>query len=177
MNRKIVLLSLIVLGLALGGCRSRTDKSAGPVVLSLNFRTLPVQVSVTTGPFQIDQVTVQSFSKDPTGTTSNLQNVELKSYQVRYRRHDTGTLVPPALVQSIFGLVNVNSTDQINNLPFLLTDQLQNPPLSDLAKFGADRETGSQVIVLDCDLQFFGQTLSGDNVATSVGSFTIEVRP
>ncbi len=85
--------------------------------------------------------------------------------------------MPPALVQSIFGFVAVNSQAQFLNIPILLSDQILTPPLSDLSKFGLDRETGSTVIVLDCQMVFFGETLSGDKIASSPAGFTIEVRP
>jgi hypothetical protein len=179
MKRKLCLsLCFLFLAAAVAGCRSRTDKSAGTVLLSVSdFQGLPVAVSLATGPFSITNLTVRNFAKDPTGTTSNLQSVEIKSYSITYTRRDTGTRVPPALVQSIFGFVQVNSQAQFLNVPILLSDQVLTPPLSDLTKFGADRETGSAVIVLDCQMVFFGETLSGDKIASSPAGFTIEVRP
>src|SRR5215470_2103290 len=149
-------LCLVLIVAAFGGCRSRTDKSAGTVLLTVSdFNGLPVQVSVANGPFQITNLTVRNFAKDPTGTTSNLQSIEIKSYSITYIRRDTGTRVPPVLVQSIFGFVAVNSQTQFLNVPILLSDQILTPPLSDLSRFGADRETGSSVIVLDCEMVFF----------------------
>ena len=61
--------------------------------------------------------------------------------------------------------------------PFIRAHQLTSPPLSDLADFGRDRETGSTVIPLDVTLRFFGRTLSGDDIASAPASFTIEVVP
>jgi hypothetical protein len=178
MKRKVSLsLCLILLAAAFAGCRSRTDKSAGTVLLTVSdFTGLPVQVSIASGPFQIGTLTLRNFSKDPTGTTSNLQNIEIKSYSIVYTRRDTGTRVPPTLVQSLFGFVEVNSQANFINVPILLSDQILNPPLSDLTKFGVDTETGSAVIVIDCQMTFFGQTLSGDNIASSPAGFTLEVR-
>ena len=96
---------------------------------------------------------------------------------MRYTRRDTGRTVPPALVQSIFGLIDVGGTTTFNNLPFLTDNQLRNSPLLDLATTGADKETGSEVIVLNVSMRFFGRTLAGDDVATDPASFTIEVVP
>lgn len=171
-------LCLILLAAGLAGCRSRTDRSAGTVLLSISdFTGLPVQVSLGGGgPFQITTLTLRNFAKDPTGTTSSLQNIEIKSYSIVYTRRDTGTRIPPALVQSIFGFVGVNGQANFTNVPILLSDQILNPPLSDLTKFGVDTETGTSVIVLDCQMTFFGQTLSGDQIASSPAGFTIEVR-
>ena len=178
MKRTVSFLSLAVLVLALGSCRSRTDRSEGSVLLSVtDFDGLPLSVSTTAGPTSIGEITLQNFAKDPNGTVSDLQSIELRSYEVRFSRRDTGTRVPPPMVKSIFSLVPVNGTAQITNLPFLTENQLANPPLSDLATTGADRETGSRVIVLNVSLRFFGRTLAGDNIASDPASFTVEVVP
>jgi hypothetical protein len=173
----LIVLALVAVGAA--GCRSRTDRSEGTVLLSVSdFSGLPVSVSLRTGgPFQIDRVTIRNIAKDPTGTTSDLQTVELRSYEVRFRRRDTGTRLPPPAVQAIFGTVTVNGTKDVINVPFLLSDQILSQPLKDLRDFGVDRETGTAVIVLDVSITFFGRTLSGDEVATAPATFTVEVRP
>lgn len=179
MKRTSTLLLVAVLVLALGSCRSRTDRSEGSVLLSVSdFDGLPLQVSVSGGgPTQIGEITLRNFAKDPNGTVSDLQSIELRSYEVRYSRRDTGTRLPPPLVKSLFSLIPVNGTATITNLQFLTLDQLLNPPISDLGTSGADRETGSQVIVLNVTLRFFGRTLAGDDIASDPASFTVEVVP
>lgn len=178
MLRKTLVLTLAVLAVAALGCRSRTDRSEGSVILSVtDFDGLPVQVSVSQGPYQIDQVTLTNFAKNPNATTTDLQTIELKSYEVRFRRKDAGTRVPPPSVLRIFGVVPDNGSTNLDNLPFLTSDQILTEPLRDLAEFGFDQETGTQVIVLDVSLRFFGETLAGDNVVSEPASFTIEVFP
>jgi hypothetical protein len=81
------------------------------------------------------------------------------------------------MVQTIFSVVPVNGSISLDNVPFMLTDQVLNPPLSDLRNFGVDRETNSQVVVLDVSMRFFGRTLSGDDIVSAPATFTIEVRP
>jgi hypothetical protein len=178
-NACIVFLLVSLVGaLAAAGCRSRTDRSEGTVLLTVtDFDGLPVQISASDGPFDIESIEIRNVAKDPAGATSNLMDVELRSYEVRYRRRDTGTRLPPVLVQSIFSVVPVNSVITIANLPFLLSDQVLNPPLSDLRTSGIDRETGSRVVTLDVSMRFFGRTLSGDNIVSDPASFTIEVFP
>jgi len=178
MKHKATALLLLVLALSFAGCRSRTDKSEGTVILSIsNFNLLPVAISAKNGPFSIPTTTMTSVAKDPTGTTSTLQTIELSSYEVTFTRRDTGTRVPPPLVASIFGNITVGGTFSITDLPFMKTDQTLNPPLLDLAQKGVDSETGSAVIVLDCHLRFFGRTLAGDNIVSQTASFTIDVTP
>lgn len=179
MTRKVTTPFLVfLLVAALAGCRSETDRSEGTVLLSVtDFDELPARVSVATGPFSIGQIEVRNIPKDPTGSTSDLMSVEMRSYEVVFVRRDTGQRVPPALAQSVFGLIAVGSTTTFDNLPLLTADQLQNPPLSDLARFGRDTETGSAIIVLDARLRFFGRTLSGDDIVSNTAAFTIEVVP
>ena len=180
-NHRIVLWTLIALAVAVAvaGCRARTDRSEGTVLLVVsNFNGLPVSVSLRGGgPFQIGRVTLRNVAKDPTGTTSELQTIELRSLEITYRRRDSGTRVPPPSVQAIFGQVTVNGTADLTNLPILLSDQILSQPLKDLVDFGVDRETGTAVVVLDVSMTFFGRTLSGDDVATTPATFTLEVRP
>jgi hypothetical protein len=179
-NHRAVLLSLLAVLLVAAGCRSRTDRSEGTVLLSVShFDGLPVGLSLhsSTATTQIGQITLRNFPKDPTGTTSDLQSIELRSYQITYRRRDTGTRVPPPSVQGIFGLVPVNGTLDLFNLPYITSDQILSQPLRDLLDRGRDSETGTAVIVLDVTLQFFGRTLSGDEVASEPATFTIEVTP
>lgn len=179
MKKHIIILTLFVLAAAVAGCRSRTDRSEGTVLLSISdVSGLPSSISVRTADrFQIDRVTIRNIAKDPTGTTGDLQTVELRSYEVRFRRRDTGTRVPPPAVQAIFGAITVNGSRDVTNVAFLLSDQLLSQPLKDLRDFGVDRETGTAVIVLDVSITFFGRTLSGDDIATDPATFTVEVRP
>ena len=178
MKRTGTLLFLVVLVLALGSCRSRTDRSEGSVILSVSaFDGLPQGVSVTAGPTTIGEITISNFAKDPNGTVSDLQSVELRAYEVRFARRDTGTRVPAPFVQSIFSLVPANGTVVIRGLQFLTPDQLRNPPLSDLSTSGEDRETGSEVVVLNVSIRFFGRTLAGDDITSDPASFTVQVVP
>ncbi len=178
MKHTVTALFLLVLALSFSGCRSRTDKSAGTVILSISsFNQLPVQISAATGPFQIPTLQLTSVAKDPTGTTSNLQTIELRSYEVTFTRRDTGTRVPPPLVASLFGNISVGGTTTETNLPFMMSDQILNPPLLDLAQKGVDSETGTAVVVLDVHMRFFGRTLAGDDIVSQTASFTIDVTP
>lgn len=165
--------------LLLAGCRERTDRSEGSVLLSISdFDGIPVVISASDPvPISIGELTISNIPKEPGGTTSDLQSVELRSYEVRYTRRDTGRRVPPATVQGIFGIVPVNGTTTIEGVPVVFSDQILNPPISDLRTTGVDSETGSTIVVLNVSVRFFGRTLAGDDVATEPATFTMEVRP
>ena len=182
--KRIVTAGLLTLGvLALAGCNGRTDKTdGGGVLLSVtDFDSLPIQASVnSTGDFvQVTSITIANIPKNPTANTSDLMNVEIKSYQVTYTRTDGGTRVPPPLVRGLFGVVPVGGTNQYDNLPVVTAEQLSNPPLSDLLFIngGVDKETGSPSIGLNLHLTFFGETLSGKEVATAPVDFHVQFTP
>lgn len=181
MNRTIKTLALSCLVLALAGCESSTDKvDAGGVILSLSdFDGLPIFVSATGDccSVAVETMTLQSISKNPSGPTGPLMNVEIQSYEVIYTREDTGTRTPPRLVQSIFGVVPIGGTSQLDNYPVIREDQFNSQPFLDLQDFGRDTQTGSTVVRMRLTIRFFGRTLSGDAVESAPASFSIEVRP
>jgi hypothetical protein len=181
MNRTIKTLALSCLVLALAGCESSTDKvDAGGVILSLSdFDGLPIFVSATGDccSVAVETMTLQSIAKNPSGPTGPLMNVEIQSYEVVYTREDTGTRTPPRLVQSIFGVVPIGGTSQLDNYPVIREDQFNSQPFLDLQDFGRDTQTGSTVVRMRLTIRFFGRTLSGDAVESAPASFSIEVRP
>lgn len=182
MNRLVrsVLFGALMVGAL--SCEARTDRTdTGGVLLTISdFDGLPIAASVNDSAFvQVDSLTVQNVLLNPNAASSSLMDVELKSYQVRYRRLDTGTRVPRPLIEGLFGNVPQGSTDTINNLVLLGPDQMRNTPLSDLLFIngGFDKETGSPVIKLELELTFFGKTLSGDDVSTNPARFAIDFTP
>lgn len=177
---RLFLAALALLSLTAAGCRSDTDTSEGNVLLSIsNFNGLPSVVSLNSQapPFVIGDISVRNIAKDPTGSVSDLQSVELRTLEIRYQRRDTGTRVPPPNIQAVFGLVPVNGTTTLTNVPFLTSDQVLNQPLKDLRDTGRDSETGTTVVVLDVSMRVFGRTLSGDEIVSDPARFTVEVRP
>ncbi len=166
---------------ALLGCNSRTDRTdSGGILLSvLDFDGLPVLVSVSgTGPFvEIGQIDIQSIVRNPTGGSSDLMTVEMRSYEVTFARGDGGEAIPTPFVRGIFGSVQPGGIITYEGLPVMSSDQLANPPLSDLTRLGFDPETGNTKIILNLRLRFFGRTLSGDEVETEPVVFTIDFIP
>jgi hypothetical protein len=178
MKSQTIRLLLCALLVAVAGCRARTDESEGTVILSVSdFDGLPVGMSVTAGPFSIGEVTLSNIPKSASSPSSELQTIEIRSYEVTYRRLDTGTRTPPPLVEGLFGNVAVNGTTNYANLPYIRSAQLVSQPLADLALLGRDSETGSTVIPLRVTLRFFGRTIAGDDIASQPASFDIEVVP
>jgi hypothetical protein len=177
---RAVLVLLLAAALVASSCNSRAERTDGTVLLEITaVNGVPVSTSLAQGgSFQITTVQLANILKDPNATAgASFQDIELRSYEVTYRRRDTGTRVPPSISARIFGTVPAGGTGILSNLPFFTSDQLLSPPLSDLSKFGRDTETGSAIIVMDASLRIFGRTISGDDVASQTATFTIEVTP
>ena len=181
MKRSLTFVLVLAVMVAAGGCNSRTDESDGSVILSVtDFDGLPTRASVNLGDvLAVGSIDIDNIPKDPNGSVSELQNVEMRSYEVVYTRADTGTLVPAPLVRSIFGVAPVGGSITYDNLPVMSASQLRNPPLSDLliSNGGIDAETGSTVITITFTIRFFGRTLAGDDVATAPIRFDVEFVP
>lgn len=164
--------------LALAGCQGRTDRTdSGGVLLSASLNLPPTQFvtsTATTLP-AVPTTTINNVVADPAGVSSSLENVELRSYQIIYTRADTGTRVPPPLVEPLSGIVPVGGSLSIQNLNVIANNQFGNPPISDIVTQGFDTETGSSLVTLNLSITFFGRTLSGKEVASAPTGFTMEV--
>jgi hypothetical protein len=183
-NVSRILLTAIIGAGMLGalGCDSRAHQtdSGGVILVISDFDGLPAEVSVggtnaTGGAVTIDTLTLTS-NVVPGTASSNLMDVEITAYEVTYSRGDTGTRVPPPLVQPSLLFVPAGGNTDVGNLRILQSPQLTNTPLSDLENFGIDRETGSTAIILNIRLRFFGRTIGGREVETAPRSFTVEFR-
>jgi hypothetical protein len=177
-SHRAVLVLLLAVGLVASSCNSRAERTDGTVLLEITSVTGPNSVAVRgASSFLIGTLSLVNIPKDPTSVSSSFQDIELRSYEVTYRRRDTGTRVPPPISAQISGIVAVNGSTSLVSLPFLTSNQLLSPPLSDLSNFGRDSETGTAVIVLDVSVRVFGRTISGDDVASQTATFTVEVTP
>jgi hypothetical protein len=182
--RKVAnLLLTVCLVVVFSACESRTDRTdSGGVLLSItDFDGLPISVSVnsTSGFVIVEEIKIANIPANPSGTTSDLMNVEIVSYEVKYSRADRGTRVPVKFVRGIFGVAAVGGEISYDNLPIVGPDQLTTVPLKDLlwSQGGTDTETGESKITLNLSLRFFGRTLSGDAVETVPALFTVEFTP
>jgi hypothetical protein len=181
MNRLIrsILLGALMVGAL--SCDARTERTdTGGVLITVSdyqLGNITIPVSVNDNLFvQADSLTIQNVVLNPSQPTSSLMDVELKSYQVRYRRVDAGTRTPRPLTDGIFGNVPQGGTDTINDLTLMGPDQLRNSPLSDLlfVNGGFDKETGSPIIKLELEITFFGRTLGGADVSTNPVRFALD---
>lgn len=176
-----LLVALAMIGATLGCSESAKVDSGGVSLVISDFDGLPIRASVNgaSGGILIDQVILRSILQVAGAGSTNLQTIELKSYEATFTRADRGTRVPAPLVQFYFGTVPPNGTTTVDNFPIMLADQMLAAPVSDLffSNGGFDKETGEQVIRLNVSLRFFGRTLAGRDVVTNPQRFTLELVP
>jgi len=167
------------------GCDSRLEETdGGGVLLSVSdFDGVPNVVDTSEvralGFATLGTITIQSIVRDIDGSTSDLMNIEMQSYEVTFTRADGGTRVPPPLVEKIFGSVTPGGTIIYNNLPFMRTAQINAVPISDLfvENGGFDKEIDETSILLNVSMRFFGRSIAGEAVDTAPARFTVEFVP
>lgn len=121
----------------------------------------------------IATITFSAIAKrgDLTAAQLNLLDVILRSYRITFRRTDGGTLVPETIVRNITQVIPINSTAQLGG-----GFQVFEPSMFSEAPFvalyptsgtgGVDPETGRREVRMEIVADFFGETLSGENVST-----------
>lgn len=105
----------------------------------------------------------------PKGTfeNTNFLDVQLTAYRVSYRRRDGGTLVPESFTRTTSMLIPADG--QANELGSFLAFQpsaINQAPFAALfpVNGGVDPETGRRQVDLDVIIDFYGETLSGEDV-------------
>lgn len=119
-------------------------------------------------------VELRAIPKNPLSDETFL-DVRLTRTRVSYRRTDGGTLRPSSFVRTISGLVPIGGTATLNTFRVFQPDAVNEAPFAALlpSNGGVDPETGRRIVQMDVILEIFGETLSGENVATSV-SFPVD---
>ena len=173
-NLLFAMMALAALGFA-AGCSNTQGTTESPVFITVNIDFQPgfVNVADNQTPVQIDTMTLQSHAKDPTSIdTQGFSDVQVNQYQVRFRRTDGGTMVPPVQNFACGVLLPHDGTATLTNFPVLYAPAVQGTPFDQLLPFngGIDRETGKDEIDTAFDITFFGTTASGKRVASDTAS-------
>ena len=165
MMRRLILIA--VLALAVAGCDDVARESS-PVELVATPENVIQRADLAAGCPLDGSVQVRSIVKNPASETTFL-DVRLTRARISYRRTDGGTLTPATFVRTISAIVPSGGTTTLPISLFQL-DATNGAPFAALmpANGGIDPETGRSVVEMDVILEIFGQTISGENVATSV---------
>jgi hypothetical protein len=165
---------------ALPGCSTNTQgDSASPVFLVGAFSGdfVPNSFCVNTGlPLTVKTTTVTSRLKNPNVTSLQFLDVQVDKYTVVWRRIDGGTKTSPTQDFTQGLLVPPNGSASCTDCLYMTSDNLQRPPLDQLLPFngGIDRETGRAEIRESANVTWYGHTLSGQPVTSTVAVFDVE---
>jgi hypothetical protein len=172
-KRALILAALLVLATA-PACTNKEGETEAPVFLTVSIDLQPGFVDVgAPAPVQIDTITIDSHLKNPSQSDpQGFANVQVNSYQVRFRRTDGGTRVPATKTYGVGVVVPSGGSSTLTNFPIMDASDLLLSPFDQLLPFngGVDRETGRNQINMTFDLTFFGQTVSGHRVQSQTAS-------
>jgi hypothetical protein len=161
----------------LPGCSTNTQGDSGsPVFCFGNFTLIPLTVNVASNaPVQFQTTTLTCRLKNPSATSLQFLDVQIDKYTVVWSRIDGGTKASPS--QDFGGnvVVPANGSSTLTNYPYMSADSLIRPPLDQLFPFngGVDKETGRSEIRQAGRVTWYGHTLSGQPVVSTVATFDL----
>ena len=172
MNRIMRVWIVLALAVAVVSCggNSSLDNSVATVFLTVDIEEHNPDIDVCTqaGDLVVLRMTITSNPKDPNGSTTANQDVNLTRWVIKPYRTDGGSTASPewSYDQSVY--VPAGGSTDLENYRVYPVGYLSEVPLLYLfpANGGFDPETGNNVIRQSFELQIFGQTVSGKNVAT-----------
>jgi hypothetical protein len=166
-------LTVLALAAALFGCSGELTDSAAPVELvattSQNLQLLELNPEVAAADPDCDEsigtINLEVFAKR-SNVTGPAAQVRVTRYRVSYQRTDGGRLVPASFVRSMDTLIGVGSSSELEEFLVIEPDAVNFAPFAALLpqNGGRDPDTGRTFVKMDVIMEFFGETLGGDNV-------------
>lgn len=112
-------------------------------------------------------ITLRAISKF-TGGNSAFLDVHLRAYRVSYRRRDGGTLVPASFTRTVSMIIpGGGGATELGSFLAFEPGAINQAPFAALFPIngGIDPETGKRSIDMDLIIDFYGETLSGEEVS------------
>ncbi len=178
---RLLAMTLALAMLSLSGCNEGPGNNPSPIDLVASVNQAFQLVDVTAQSCEvIGEVTLRPIVKNSKPADTRFLDVRLKSYRVTYRRTDGGTLAPAAFTRTISLVLGADSSTVIPlRLPVPTSDPTElgilvlDPGALTQAPFaalrgtngGVDPETGKRTVTLEAIIDFFGETLSGEDVS------------
>lgn len=160
---------LLVGGLMACSGSSALDNSDSPVFLTVDVTEndpdvnvcAPVDVTVT-------QMSIYSKPKDPDGSLTANQDVNLRDWVVTPEREDGGTVVSPVWTTQQNVYVPAAGTASLDNYRVYPVEYLSDAPFNYLfpENGGFDPETGAASVRETLNLVISGRTVSGKTIST-----------
>ena len=172
MKNILQLCIVLALGPLLVSCggSSTLDNTEASVFLTVEIEGYnpDIDICVQLGDVFIEDMKIESSTKDPNGTTSANQDVNLNRWVISPYRTDGGSTASPEWIYDQAVFVAAGGTASLSNYRVYPLEFLSEIPLSYLLpeNGGFDPETGNTNIRESLQLQIFGRTVSGKSVAT-----------
>ena len=171
---RISKVAAVVLAVAVLGCNGELNEGSAPVSLvastsqtvqlfELNPQIAQLDADCLGG---IGTISLRVVSKGRTDLTGVASQVRVTRYRVSYQRRDGGRLVPASFVRPLDTLIGVGATAGLSDFVVIEPDAINQAPFAALQpqNGGRDPDTGRPFVELDVIMEFFGETLGGDNV-------------
>ena len=172
--KKISTVAALALAVAVLGCNGELNEGAAPVELvattTQNLQLLDLDPTIAAVDPDCDEnvgtVNLQVLSKGRTDLTGPANQVRVTRYRVSYQRRDGGRLVPAPFVRPMDTLIGVGGTSGLSEFVVVEPDAINLAPFAALQpqNGGRDPDTNRSIIEMDVIMEFFGETLGGDNV-------------
>ncbi len=172
MNRILKASFVLALTAIVASCggNSALDNTESVVVLTIDISEYnpDIDVCLSLTDIAVSNMTIESRSKDPDGSLSANQDVTLNRWVVTPYRTDGGTTASEQWITDQGVYVPADGTATLNNWRVYPKEYLTEVPLAYLhpENGGFDPETGNTNIRQAFELQIFGNTVSGKQVAT-----------
>ena len=164
-----IVLALAVAVVSCGG-NSSLDNTVATVFLTVEIEEHNPDVDVCTqaGDLVVLSMKINSNPKDPGGSTSAHQDVNLTRWVITPYRTDGGSTASPEWSYDQAVYVPAGGSADLTNYRVYPFEFLREEPLAFLLpeRGGFDPETGNSNIRQSLELQIFGRTVSGKSIAT-----------
>ena len=164
-----VTLALAMMVWSCGGS-STLDNTAAAVFLTVDISEYnpDIDICLQQTDITISSMEITSESKDPEAALGANQDVNLNRWVIKPYRTDGGATASPEWTYDTAVYVPANGNASLENYRIYPLAYLGQVPLAHLLpeNGGFDPETGNSTIRQSFELQIFGQTVSGKNVAT-----------
>ena len=172
MKRITPVLITLALALVVWSCggSSTMDNTEAVVYLTVDITGYnpDIDICLQQTDMAIESMEITSESKDPDGSPGAMQDVNLRRWVITPYRTDGGSTASPSWTYDQVVFVPSGGSANLENYRVYPLQYLGEVPLAYLLpeNGGYDPETGNTAIRQSFELQIFGQTVSGKNIAT-----------
>ncbi len=162
----VILLGLLAVALSCGG-NSTLNETEAVVFLTANIDQYNPDINIAVpADVTIESMTISSQPKDPNGSLTGNQDVNLERWVITPTRIDGGTTASPQWQVDQHVYVAAGGDASLDNYRVFPAEYFHQTPLSNLLpqNGGADAETGQSNIRQSLQVEIFGTTVSGKSV-------------